>query len=160
MKLILFLAAIIIFSGTHLEAQQGATSALQKSPQAGVQLGEQVDEMDLLREEVANQVYLYKEVMEHLKGISEKFSDGYLLPDEALKKVTVLRHAYNTEAKPVPAEAKKLFDLVNQMFSRLENYYIYFKKSFRERADLNAKVAQSKFKASQEAERLEYTYLQ
>ena len=157
--LLSFIIITLLFPLAALEAQQGTSSGLQKAPQTGVQLGERVDEMELLREEIANQIFLYKEVMEHLKDISEKFSDGYLLPDEALKKVTVLRHAYNSEAKPVPNEAKKLVELVNQMFSRLENYYIYFKKSFRERSDLNAKIAESKFRASQEAERLEYTYL-
>jgi predicted nuclease with TOPRIM domain len=137
----------------------GKDCTAQRASQANVQLGQPVDEMLLLKERVADQIYLYKEVMEHIREISEKFSDGYMEPDEALKKVTVLRHAYNTQSEPVPAEASELKKLMNQMFSRLENYLIHFKRVYRENPYLNAKVAETKFYASQEAERLEYVYL-
>ena len=148
------LCLLLLVAGKCCGAQQAA------QPQSNVQLGQPVDEMVLLKEKIADQIYLYREVMEHIKEISERFSDGYIEPNEALKKVTVLRHAYNTKSEPVPAEARELHELMNHMFSRLENYFIYFKSAYRENPYLNAKVAETKFYASQEAERLEYVYLQ
>ncbi|HPN73199.1 MAG TPA: hypothetical protein PKZ41_04300 [Candidatus Omnitrophota bacterium] len=117
------------------------------------------DPMDAVREKVADQIYLYREVMQHISDISESFSYGYNTPDEALKRVLVLRHAYNTKSEPLCPEIKRFNDLMNQMFSRLENYFIHFKQIYREDPYLNAKLAETKFYTAEEAERLEYTYL-
>ena len=118
-----------------------------------------VDETEIVREKVADQIYLYKEVMQHLSEISESFSFGYNSPDEALKRVIVLRHAYNSKSEPLRPEIMLFHELMNKMFSRLENYFIHFKSIYREDPYLNSKIAETKFYAAQEAERLEYTYL-
>lgn len=146
-----FLCVVMFFPGGRCRAQ-GSSSA-------NVSIGRSVDDMLLLKERIADQLYLYKEVMEHLSDISEKFSHGYIEPDAALKKVMVLRHAYNSESDPVPPEARELHERMNRMFSRLTNYFIYFKRAYREDPYLNAKIAETRFYAAQEAERLEYTYL-
>jgi hypothetical protein len=131
----------------------------QRSSPANVSLGQSVDDVLLLKERIADQLYLYKEVMEHLSDLSERFSHGYIDPDAAIKKVMVLKHAYNSESDPVPPEARELHERMNRMFSRLTNYFIYFKRAYREDPYLNAKIAETRFYAAQEAERLEYTYL-
>jgi hypothetical protein len=118
-----------------------------------------VDEMTIVRETVADQIHLYREVMQHLSEISESFSFGYNTPNEALKRVMVLRHAYNNKSEPLRPEVERFNELMNRMFSRLENYFIHFKSIYREDPYLNAKVAETKFYAAQEAERLEYMYL-
>lgn len=146
--IVIFLAVIAL----------GGLSHAQTGQQTGVQMGSDVDDMELIRSEVEYQLYIYKEVMQHLSEISESFSDGYIEPDSALKKVIVLRHTYNNKSDPVPKEAEQLKELMNKMFSRLENYFIEFKWTYRENPYVNAKVAEAKFKVTQEAERLQYTY--
>ena len=131
----------------------------QTSPSRTQHMIDPVDEMTIVREAVADQIHLYKEVMQHLSEISESFSFGYNTPNEALKRVMVLRHAYNNKSEPLRPEIERFNSLMNQMFSRLENYFIHFKSIYREDPYLNAKVAETKFYAAQEAERLEYMYL-
>lgn len=149
-RVVISLAIIFITFSAYAQAVQ----------QTGVHIGTDVDEMELVRDEVDYQLYIYREVMQHLKEISESFSDGYIDPDEALKKIIVLRHTYNKKSKPGPTETEELNQLMNKMLSRLENYFIYFKSSYREHPYLNAKIAETKFKVTQEAERLQYTYLE
>ena len=131
----------------------------QASPRTAALMIDPVDEMDIVREKVADQIFLYREVMQHIAEISESFSFGYNTPDEALKRVLVLRHAYNSKSEPLRPETMRFNDLMNKMFSRLENYFIRFKKVYREDPYLNSKIAETKFYAAQEAERLEYMYL-
>ncbi|MFC1570357.1 hypothetical protein ACFL4E_01070 [Candidatus Omnitrophota bacterium] len=147
---IIFLSFILIAFSAYAQAVQ----------QTGVQIGSDVDEMELVRDEVNFQLYIYREVMQRLKEISESFSDGEISPDEALHKVTLLRHTYNQKSNPGAKETEQLNELVNKMMSRLENYFIYFKSSYREHPYLNAKVAETKFQVTQEADRLQYTYME
>lgn len=135
------------------------SSGQQLSSRSTAPLIDPVDEMDIVREKVADQLYLYREVMQHISDISESFSFGYNTPDEALKRVLVLRHAYNSKSEPLRPEVMRFNDLMNQMFSRIENYFINFKQIYKEDPYLNAKLAETKFYTAQEAERLEYTYL-
>lgn len=131
----------------------------QQSSRSTVVIGDPVDDMLILRSRIGDQLYLYREVMVHIKEISRQFSDGFVSPDEALRRITLLRHAYNNESEPVPSEAAQLSYYMNRMFSRLENYFIHFKRVYREDPYLNARVAETKFYVSREAERLEYMYL-
>jgi hypothetical protein len=131
----------------------------QPSSRASLGLVNPESETDILREKIADQIFLYKEVMQHISDISESFSFGYNTPDEALKRLIVLRHAYNSKSEPLRPEIVKFNELINQMFSRLENYFIHFKSIYREDPYLNSKIAETKFYAAQEAERLENMYL-
>jgi hypothetical protein len=155
MKLFLTFA-VVLFAA---QALPFSTSGQQTPAQTSSMLINPSDEMDIVKEKVADQIFLYKEVMQHISDISESFSFGYNTPDEALKRILVLRHAYNSKSEPLRPEISRFNDLMNQMFSRIENYFIHFKTVYREDPYLNSKIAESKFYAAQEAERLEYTYL-
>ncbi len=148
-----FVTGFFIFCGSCCAFGQ------QASPRVSSMMIDPVDKMDIVREKVADQLFLYREVMQHISEISESFSFGYNTPDEALKRVLVLRHAYNSKSEPLCPEIMRFYDLMNHMFSRLENYFIHFKNVYREDPYLNSKIVETKFYAAQEAERLEYTYL-
>lgn len=153
MLLCILSMSIILLPHTYVWGQQ-------KPPARAVSMiPGTVNETVLLREKVADQIYLYREVMQHVSDISESFSFGYNSPDEALKRILVLRHAYNSKSEPLRPEIMHFNELMNQMFSRLENYFIHFKNIYREDPYLNSKIAETKFYAAQEAERLEYMYL-
>ena len=130
----------------------------QTGQKTGFQMGSDVDEIDIIRSEVEFQLLIYKEVMQYLGEMSETFSDGYLEPDAAVKKVMLLRHTYNQKTEGAPKEVMQLKELMNKMFSRLENYFIHFKLTYRENPYVNSKVAETKFMVTREAERLQYEY--
>lgn len=156
-KLIVKVYAVLVLC---LIALSQICTGQQRSTQAVSGFSDSDEELMTLRENVADQLHLYREVMEHIGTISESFSFGYTTPDEALKRVLVLRHAYNSESEPLRPEVEEFNRLINRMFSRLENYFIHFKSSFREDPYLNMKLAEKKFYVNQEAERLLHTYLQ
>lgn len=149
-KITIIIATAFLLVACSASAQTGQNT--------GVQMGNDVDDMDIIRSEVEYQLFIYKEVMMYLSDISESFSDGYIEPDAAVKKVMILRHTYNQKSEQAPKELKQLKELMNKMFSRLENYFIHFKLTYRENPYVNAKVAEAKFMVTQEAERLQYTY--
>lgn len=111
------------------------------------------------KDEILFQLKLYTEVTEHLDSIFRNFSDGYLSSDESLKKISLLRHEYNKLVDPHPDETSILKDLVNKLLSRIEYYFIYFKRVFRENPEINLKVAQTRFELAKEAERLRFLVL-
>ena len=114
------------------------------------------DEPDL--DGIQYQLYIYGQLTQYLDDLFRKFSDGYMQPDEALKKVTLLGHEYNKLVEPVPKEAEKLHGLTNILLSRIENYFINWKRSNREDPEINVKIAETKFELLQESERLKYLY--
>jgi len=109
-------------------------------------------------ERVMYQLDLYYELNEYLDGVFREFSQGYLEPDPALKKIHVITHQYNKAVNPVPQETEKLHELTKQLLSRVENYFIQYKNNFREDPELNRKIMETRYQLSKEAERLQYTY--
>lgn len=122
-----------------------------------VQLG-QVDSYEVQKNEIMYQLKIYKDVTEYLDEVFQQFSDGYLDPPTAQHKINLLHHEYNKLVDPVPAEAERLHFLVNQLLSRVENYFIYRERFFRESGELNLKIAQTKFELLKEADRLMFMY--
>lgn len=109
--------------------------------------------------DILYQLDVYVQVSEYLDDVFREFSDGYVEADAALKRVNLLKHEYNKLVDPVPEEAEKLNQLVNKLLSRVENYFIYYKRANREDPEINIKMAQAKFELAQEAEKLQYMYL-
>ncbi len=153
-KLIFPVIMLIMIAGPSGECQGQQSSASGAMRFSGT--GDRIAEV---QENVADQLYLYKEVMEHIATISESFSNGFTTSDEALKRVLVLRHAYNSKSESLCPEVEEFHRLMNRMFSRLENYFMRFNRFHREDPYINMKLAEKKFYVNQEAERLEYMYL-
>lgn len=128
-----------------------ACACAQSQPQSQPQAAEE-------GERVAYQLDLYAELSEYLDDVFREFSQGYLEPDPALKKIHVITHQYNLAVNPVPKEAEKLHELTKQLLSRVENYFIHYKNNFREDPELNRKILETKYELSREAERLHYMY--
>ena len=115
-----------------------------------------VDMEQAKKEEILFQLQLYSEVTEHLDTIFQKFSEGYVSSDESLSRTSLLRHEYNKLADPYPEEVEKLHELINVLLSRVENYFIYFKRTQRENPELNLKIAITKIELAGEVERLRF----
>lgn len=109
--------------------------------------------------QIRYQIRLYSDATEYLDDIFREFNGGYINPDEALKRVNLMKHEYNKLVAPVPPEGQKLHELVNKLFSQVENYFIYFKRVYRENPEINLNVLKTKYYAAQEASRLEYSNL-
>ncbi|MBD3379729.1 MAG: hypothetical protein GF408_04625 [Candidatus Omnitrophica bacterium] len=119
----------------------------------------QIDTLQMEKEEVMYQLKIYKDVTEYLDEMFRQFSAGHILPHEGLRKTNLLKHEYNKLVRPVPEKAQKLNDLVNQLLSRVENYFIYYERFFRESPEINLKIARSKFELAREADRLMMMYV-
>lgn len=109
--------------------------------------------------DIQHQLKIYGEVTEYLDEVFQEFSEGYMDADTALGKINLLKHEYDKITQPVPKEAEKLHQLVKNLLSQIENYFIYYKKANRENPGINLKVARAKFEASREAERLRFAYM-
>lgn len=144
MKLSALLLILLLFAGPASPAQMG-------------QMG-QVDTLELEKNEIMYQLKIYKDVTEYLDEVFRQFSDGYLDPPTAQHKINLLHHEYNKLVTPVPKAAQKLHDLVQQLLSRVENYFIYRERFFRESGELNYKIAKTKYELLQEADRLMFMY--
>ena len=146
LKIVVLTLSIILFS-------------LQSSFSQQINLFDDWEETDEMKEhDILFQLVLYDEVNDYLDDLFQRFSEGYIEPDAALDKIMVLKHAYAKKAEPVPPEAERLYDLVKHLFSRIENYFIHYKRSYREHPLINLKLAQAKFKAAQEADMLHIKY--
>lgn len=117
-----------------------------------------VDMQQAHKDEILNQLYVYDEVSEYLADLFQKFSEGYIEPREALDSVNLLMHEYSKKTRPVPPEAQKLNTLMKQMLSRIENYFITYKRAYRELPDMNRKLVESRIAVMQEAEKLRVEY--
>lgn len=95
--------------------------------------------------EMRLQINLYEEVTERLDEIFSSFSTGYLSAHEARDKVALLRYEYDRQAKPVPKEAKKLYELMRQLLSSVDYYFIHYKRSNREHPGINVKLARDRY---------------
>ncbi|MDP8299452.1 MAG: hypothetical protein P9L88_06075 [Candidatus Tantalella remota] len=99
-----------------------------------------------------------QELMTYLDDVYKQFGDGYLLPGEAQKKINLMTHEYNKLVSPVPQDAQKLYKLTVKLMSRMEHYFIFFKKIFREHPDIAAKIIQARYEVSWEMEKLRSIY--
>ncbi len=109
--------------------------------------------------DIAHQLELYQQTTKYLDEIFQQFSEGYLFADPALKKVSVLKHEYEKQSQPVPPETQRLHELMKQLLSQVENYFIYHKKILRENPELNLKIAKTTYELSMEADKLQSMYL-
>ena len=121
---------------------------------------EGVDMQEAHKEEILDQLYVYDEVSEYLADLFQRFSEGYVEPYEALDKVNLLMHEYAKKTQPVPPEAKRLNDLMKHLLSRIENYFITYKRAYRELPEMNRKLIQARMEVMQEAQRLRMEYMQ
>ncbi len=104
------------------------------------------------------QLQVSKDVNEYLDDLFLKFSEGYIDPDTALEKVGLLRHEYNKMVEPVPYEGERLHALMNKMLSRIEYYFIHYKRADRENPLINYQIAQSRVECLREEQRLRLLY--
>lgn len=116
------------------------------------------DQSDSNVEDIQYQLYTYDQLTSYLDDLFKEFSEGYMQPEIALKKVNVLKHEYNKLVEPVPEEAEKFHDLVNVLLSRIENYFIYWKRANRENPEINIKIAKTKFELANEEAKLRSMY--
>ena len=110
------------------------------------------------KEEVERHLSIYDEVTEQLDDIFSEFSLGNIEADPALKKTSLLSHEYTKLIRPVPPETKHLHELTLQLLSRIENYFISFKRWNREDPALNLKIAETRYELHKELIRIQYEY--
>jgi hypothetical protein len=99
-----------------------------------------------------------QELMTYLDDVYKQFGGGYLLPGEAQKKINLMEHEYSKLVSPVPPDAAKLHDLTMTLMSRMEHYFVYFKKIFREHPEISAKIMQTRYEVSWEMDKLRSIY--
>ncbi|MFC1548473.1 hypothetical protein ACFL5E_00780 [Candidatus Omnitrophota bacterium] len=128
------------------------------SPPAFTLVGAQPNIIEPDVEGIQYLLYISDDATEYLDDLFQKFSDGYVDPDKALEKVSLLRHEYNKLVNPVPKEGEKLHELMNRLLSRVEYYFIHYKRMDRENPLINFQIAQARYEYLQEEHRLRYLY--
>ena len=119
----------------------------------------QSTEAEIEGKNVLYQIDIYVQAADYMSDLFQKFSEGYIEADPALKKVMVLHHEYNKLAKPVPVEVKGLYRLMNKLLSNIEEYFIYFKKANRENPEINIKISEVRYEIYKELVKLRYEYM-
>jgi len=107
-------------------------------------------------EEISYQLEISAKVTEYLDELFAAFSDGYLEAEIALAKLSLWRNEYNKATDPVPERAARLHELVNHLFSQLENYFIHYKNANRENININSKIANLSFEIYKETIKLQH----
>ncbi|MBU0571320.1 MAG: hypothetical protein KJ995_01995 [Candidatus Omnitrophica bacterium] len=107
-------------------------------------------------QEIAYQLEVAAEVTKYIDELFQKFSDGYIEAEIALQKLSLWRNEYNKATESPPESAKKLHELVNKLFSQIENYFIYYKNVDREDININSKIANISFEIYKETIKLQH----
>jgi hypothetical protein len=121
-----------------------------------IEIQEEMMSPRAVRDEIAYQVDVVGKVLEHFNALFVDFSEGYLEPDGAMEKLSVWKNEYYKAMDFVVPQGVMLHDLMKQLFSRTENYFIYYNRSNRENPILNSKIANVKFEIMKEITRLSY----
>lgn len=111
------------------------------------------------RSEIERHLGIYDEVTKHMDEIFSDFSLGLIEADSALKKINLLKHEYSKLIHPVPPETEELHKLTLVLLSRVENYFISFKRWDREDPSLNIKIAETRYELHKELVRIQYEYM-
>ena len=106
--------------------------------------------------EIVYQLEIAAEVTEYVDELFQKFSDGYIEANIALQKLSLWRNEYNKATEPTPERTKKLHELINKLFSQIENYFIHYKFANRENMNINSKIANLSFEIYKETIKLQH----
>lgn len=115
--------------------------------------------MDSAPRDIMYHIVIYDELTEYLDGLFEKFSEGYMDPDTALTRVLVMKNEYKKKVEPVPPETEKLHALTKQLFSYLENYFIHYKRAYREHPFINMQILDTRIQLEREISELRFKYM-
>ena len=107
-------------------------------------------------QEIAYQLEVAAQVTMYIDDLFQEFSDSYIQPDPALRRLSMWRNEYNKATEPAPERAQKLHSLVNRLFSQIENYFIHYKRSNRENVNINSKIANLSFEIYKESIKLQH----
>jgi hypothetical protein len=108
---------------------------------------------------VAEQLKETTRVLDEVSEVFQRFSDGYMEANEALKRVDLLSHSYEKALKTVLPEGEALHGMMKAMFSQVEQYLVHFKNTDREDPVINIKIINIKREINQEMFRLGNMYL-
>jgi hypothetical protein len=108
------------------------------------------------RTAIEYQIQVSDKLAEFLSDLFDKFSEGYVEPDEALKKLSVYRNEYDLSVNTPQKEGERLYKLMHQFLSYMENYFIYFKRTQRENPEINIEIYKLKVDIKKEVIRLNY----
>jgi len=111
------------------------------------------------KEEMAYLLDIADRATEYLDELFEEFGQGEIEANTALERLSILVNEYDKSVEPVPPEAEKLDELMMILFSRVENYFIYYKRADRENPEINLKLAEARVDLTREARRLQFRYL-
>ncbi len=100
------------------------------------------------------QLDISAQVTEHLQEIFDEFNNSFMDYQPALERISILKNEYGKAIDPVPEEGGILHDLMVQLLSRVENFFLHYKKTGREDVELNIKIVKTKFEIAKEATKL------
>jgi len=104
--------------------------------------------------DILYQLDISAQVTDHLQKVFDEFNDSFMDYQPALERISVLKNEYSKAIDPVPEEGEKLHLLMVQLLSRVENFFLHYKKTGREDVELNIKIVKTKFEITREATKL------
>ena len=122
------------------------------------------DTHELDREVILYQVEISEFTLEQLHDIFDEFHhESFLDYGTAIDRVNLLANSYYNALQkspaPIPEDGKKLEELMTKLLSRMEKYYVYYKKDGRENPYVNYQMREAMAHVEYEIERLVYKYM-
>ena len=122
-----------------------------------------IDTRELDRQVILYQVEISQFTLGELREIFDEFHESFLDYGTAIDRVNVLANSYYNALQktpaPIPPDGKKLEEMMTKLLSRMEKYYVYYKKDGRENPFVNYQMHEAMAHVSFEIERLVYQYM-
>jgi len=105
---------------------------------------------------ISYQLEISDRVTEYFSELFTDFSGGYIEAGEVLRKLSLAKNEYNLSLGLILPEGERLHELMKKLFSQIENYFIFYKRTDRENPEINLKIAELRFEIYKEVVRLQY----
>lgn len=156
---IIFFVCLTLFAALPLAAQTVAQVPVRKKIDmlGGIGAGE------IEKEAILYQVEISDKTIDGLQEIFDKFQDSFIDYGPALDRINVLINDYykaiQSAPSPIPEEGKKLHELMKKLMSRMEKYYVSYKRYGRKNTFISFQIYEVMADVAREKERLVFMYL-
>ena len=126
------------------------------------QIIEEQEEQERLIHAIRYQLKISDKTVEVTREIYDEFQNSFIDFIPALEKINVLINEYDKAMQlipaPLPKEGEKLHSIIQKLLSRMESYFLHYKKAGRQDPKLNFQILKALAEYTKESRRLTYQY--
>lgn len=121
----------------------------------------QDDQKPLNKDILRYQVEISTKTATNIQEIYDSFHNSFIDYEPALEKINILINEYNKAIQliEIPKSGESLHELMKKLLSRVEKYFVYYKSTGRENAEINFEIYTIAIEIAKEADKLAYIYL-